>query len=87
MQYANEAGGLSGEPVRDISTDIIRKFATILDGKIPIIGVGGIASGEDAINKIKAGATLVQVFSALIYQGPTLITECVQALEDYQYER
>lgn len=87
MQHEDETGGLSGEPVRDISTDIIRQFATRLDGKIPIIGVGGIASGEDAINKIKAGATLVQVFSALIYQGPTLITECVQALEAHQHER
>jgi dihydroorotate dehydrogenase len=86
MQYADEAGGLSGEPVRDVSTDIIRQFAKILEDRIPIIGVGGIASGEDAVNKIKAGAKLVQVFSALIYQGPTVVTECVQALEDYQHE-
>ncbi|MCK5811209.1 MAG: quinone-dependent dihydroorotate dehydrogenase [Cocleimonas sp.] len=86
MQYGDEAGGLSGVPVRDLSTEIIRQFAQRLGDEVPIIGVGGIACGGDAVDKIKAGAKLVQVFSALIYQGPALITECVQALEDYQHE-
>jgi dihydroorotate dehydrogenase len=86
MQYGDEAGGLSGEPVRDLSTKIIHQFAQILGDDIPIIGVGGIACANDALDKIKAGAKLVQVFSALVYQGPTLVTECVQALEDYQHE-
>ena len=86
LKHADEAGGLSGEPVRDASTAIIRQFAQILGDKIPIIGVGGIACGNDAIDKIKAGATLVQVFSALIYEGPALVTDCVQALEDYHHE-
>jgi dihydroorotate dehydrogenase len=86
MQYGDEAGGLSGEPVRDLSTEIIRQFAQSLGDQIPIIGVGGIACGDDAVDKIKAGAKLVQVFSALIYQGPALVADCVQALEDYQHE-
>jgi len=84
--HADEAGGLSGEPVRVSSTKIIAQFAAILGDRIPIIGVGGIANGADAVDKIKAGAKLVQVFSALIYQGPALVTECVQALEDNKRE-
>jgi len=84
LQYGDEAGGLSGEPVRDLSMAIIFQFSQILGDKIPIIGVGGIASGEDAVDKIKAGAKLVQVYSALIYQGPALVTECSQALADYE---
>jgi len=83
LQYGDEAGGLSGEPVRDLSTAIITQFANILGDKIPIIGVGGIASGDDAVDKIKAGAKLVQVYSALIYQGPALVTECSQAIANY----
>ncbi len=86
LAHANEAGGLSGEPVRDPSTEIIRQFAQILGDKIPIIGVGGISCGADAVEKIKAGATLIQIFSGLIYQGPALVTECVQALEEYHNE-
>lgn len=85
LQHAQEAGGLSGEPLRDPSTEIIRQFSQILGDNIPIIGVGGITCGDDAIDKIKAGAKLIQIFSALIYQGPALITECVQALEDYEH--
>lgn len=86
LQYADEAGGLSGDPVRDSSTEIIRQFSQILGNNIPIIGVGGIACGADAVDKIKAGAKLVQVFSGLIYQGPTLVTDCIQALETYHNE-
>jgi len=86
LTHADEAGGLSGEPVRKSSTKIITQFAEILGDTIPIIGVGGIANGADAVEKIKAGAKLVQVFSALIYQGPALVTDCVQALEDNKRE-
>jgi len=82
MQYGNEAGGLSGEPLRDLSTAIISQFYQILGDKIPIIGVGGIASGKDALDKIKAGAKLVQIYTALIYKGPALIKECSQVLAD-----
>ena len=87
LEYANEAGGLSGEPVREASTEIISQFASFLGDKIPIIGVGGITCGADAVDKIKAGAKLVQLFSGLVYQGPALITECVQALEnDHEHQ-
>ncbi|WP_174875843.1 quinone-dependent dihydroorotate dehydrogenase [Vogesella oryzae] len=77
----NEAGGLSGAPVRDRSTALIRKLARTLDGALPIIGVGGILCGEDAKEKIDAGATLVQLYSGLIYRGPGLIAECAKALQ------
>ncbi len=76
----DEAGGLSGAPVRERSTQLIRKLARELDGSLPIIGVGGILSGEDAVEKLQAGATLVQLYSGLIYQGPPLIAQCSQAI-------
>jgi dihydroorotate dehydrogenase len=76
---ANEAGGLSGAPVTELSNQVIKKLAAQLDGALPIIGAGGILSGNDAKNKLAAGANLVQVYSGLIYQGPSLIAECIQA--------
>lgn len=76
----NETGGLSGAPVRERSTALIRKLARELDGSLPIIGVGGILSGEDAVEKLQAGASLIQLYSGLIYQGPPLIAECSQAI-------
>ena len=78
----NEAGGLSGAPVRERSTLLIRNLARALDGALPIIGVGGILSGADAQEKIDAGATLVQLYSGLIYRGPGLINECAEALRN-----
>ncbi|PID46834.1 MAG: dihydroorotate dehydrogenase (quinone) [Proteobacteria bacterium] len=80
MQHGDEAGGLSGAPVTQKSTEVIAGFAQQLQGKIPIIGVGGIFSAADARDKIHAGASLVQVYSGLIYQGPALVVECVAAL-------
>ncbi len=78
---AGEAGGLSGAPVRERSTALIRNLARALDGALPIIGVGGILCGDDAREKIDAGATLVQLYSGLIYRGPGLISECADALQ------
>ena len=78
---ASESGGLSGAPLRDLSTTVIRKLAKELDGALPIIGVGGIMSGCDATEKLDAGATLVQLYSGLIYRGPGLVTECTNAIE------
>jgi len=75
-----EAGGLSGAPVRDKATSVIRQLAAELKGALPIIGVGGILNGADAVEKIEAGATLVQVYSGLIYRGPALISECASAI-------
>ncbi len=75
-----ETGGLSGAPLRARSTAVIRVLACELDGALPIIGVGGIESGADAREKIAAGASLVQVYTGLIYRGPALVAECVEAL-------
>jgi dihydroorotate dehydrogenase len=80
LQYAEETGGLSGAPVRDASTQVIRQLSQVLQGQIPIIGVGGILSGADAAEKIAAGASLVQLYSGLIYRGPRLIHEVRQAI-------
>ena len=77
---AEEAGGLSGAPVRQRSTEIIKGLSKRLDGKMPIIGVGGIFSAEDAREKLDAGASLVQVYTGLIYRGPGLISEIVRGL-------
>ncbi|CAH1386626.1 quinone-dependent dihydroorotate dehydrogenase [Candidatus Nitrotoga sp. M5] len=75
-----ETGGLSGAPLRDKSTAVIRELAIALQGTLPIIGVGGILSGDDAAEKIHAGAALIQTYSGLIYRGPGLINECVKAI-------
>jgi dihydroorotate dehydrogenase len=78
--YAGEAGGLSGRPVFEKSNHVLRQFAGDLGGKIPIIGVGGISSVEDAQEKLRSGATLVQVYTAFIYQGPKLIRELAKSI-------
>ena len=81
LKYADEAGGLSGAPVFEKSTACLAAFSKALDGQIPLIGVGGILSGEQALAKQDAGANLVQIYSGLIYTGPTLIKDCVDALK------
>lgn len=75
-----EAGGLSGRPLFEPSTQMLRNFYQALDGAMPLIGVGGIASGADAYTKIKAGASLVELYSALTYGGPPLIDDIVADL-------
>jgi len=75
-----ETGGLSGAPIGDKSTDVIRQFAAELQGAVPIIGVGGILTGADAAEKIRAGASLVQLYSGLIYRGPALVSESCAAI-------
>ena len=77
---AKEAGGLSGEPLMAKSTAVLRMLRTRLPEQIPIIGVGGILSGADAVKKMAAGASLVQTYTGLIYRGPTLIHDCVDAI-------
>lgn len=80
-RYPNgiQTGGLSGEPLRERSTRVIRTLAAALAGELPVIGVGGILSGADATEKLDAGATLVQIYTGLIYRGPELVSECVSA--------
>ena len=82
LTHGNEAGGLSGQPVKHLSDLVIQKLAKALNGALPIIGVGGIMSGQDAKDKISAGAQLVQIYSGLIYKGPQLIAECSKALRN-----
>jgi dihydroorotate dehydrogenase len=79
MPHAGEAGGLSGRPLRERATEVVRALARALDGALPIIGVGGILSGADAKEKLDAGASLVQVYTGLVYRGPDLVAECVRA--------
>ena len=81
LPHADETGGLSGAPLRAKSTAVIRTLARALDGALPIIGVGGILSAEDAREKVAAGASLVQIYTGLIYRGPQLIADCVKALD------
>ena len=80
MPHAEEVGGLSGAPVRQKSTQVIQQLSQQLAGELPIIGVGGILSGADAVEKIAAGASLVQLYSGLIYRGPQLIHEVCRSL-------
>jgi len=80
LPNANEAGGLSGRPVFDASNNVIRKLRAELGDQVPIIGVGGIFSGDDAREKIAAGASLVQLYTGFIYRGPALVAECARAL-------
>ncbi len=77
---ADEAGGLSGRPLMGPSTTVLRMMRTRLPESIPVIGVGGILSGADAVTKVAAGATLVQCYSGLVYRGPGLVRECVDAI-------
>ncbi|MFO1323393.1 MAG: quinone-dependent dihydroorotate dehydrogenase [Burkholderiales bacterium] len=78
--HASEAGGLSGAPLRERATAVVRTLAAELDGALPIIGVGGVGSGAHAREKIAAGASLVQIYTGLIYRGPALVAECASAL-------
>ena len=77
---ASQAGGLSGAPVMARSTAVLRRLRTRLPESIPLIGVGGICSGADAAAKMSAGATMVQLYSGLVYRGPALIGECVESI-------
>lgn len=80
LAHATETGGLSGAPLKAQSTAVIRALRQKLNGALPIIGVGGILNGDDAREKIDAGASLVQIYTGLIYQGPDLIKDALQAL-------
>ncbi|MDD2721803.1 MAG: quinone-dependent dihydroorotate dehydrogenase [Gallionella sp.] len=90
LPHGDETGGLSGAPVRDKSTAVLRQLVTELHacaaqgmGKpVPVIGVGGILNGADAAEKMAAGASLVQIYSGLIYRGPKLVSECCTAIRD-----
>jgi dihydroorotate dehydrogenase len=80
LPHREEAGGMSGAPLRQRATEVIRLLHVALQGALPIIGVGGIMSAADAKEKMEAGASLIQVYSGLIYRGPALVGEIAQAL-------
>ncbi len=80
LPHGNEEGGLSGAPLRDTSTDVIRKLARALDGSLPIIGVGGIMDAQHARDKLAAGATLLQLYCGLVYRGPDVVADIVNGL-------
>lgn len=81
LRHADEAGGLSGAPVRQASNRVITQLRAALGKGFPIIGVGGVMSGEDAVSKIRAGADVVQIYTGLIYQGPTLVTQAAMSMK------
>jgi dihydroorotate dehydrogenase len=80
LKNADEAGGLSGAPVFEKSTEVVRLFRAALPQDLPIIAAGGIMSAEDALAKLDAGAALVQIYSGLIYRGPSLVREVIETI-------
>ncbi len=86
LPHAEESGGLSGAPVFERSTEVVRQLAAHLDGRLPLIAVGGVLSGEDAVKKLQAGATLVQVYTGLIYRGPELVADARRAILRWRCE-
>lgn len=80
LPHGNEAGGLSGGPLTQASTEVVAELSKVLAGRMPIIGVGGIMAGTDAAEKIRAGASLVQIYSGFIYRGPALVRQTVAAI-------
>jgi dihydroorotate dehydrogenase len=80
LRHGEETGGLSGSPLRERATTVVRILARALDGALPIIAAGGVMSGQDARQKLEAGATLVQIYTGLIYRGPVLVREAIEAV-------
>ena len=87
LPHAQETGGLSGAPVREASNRVIRALRERLPSDYPIIGVGGVMSAADACAKIDAGASLVQIYTGLVYRGPSLVGECALALREHCAKR
>lgn len=82
-----ETGGLSGQPLKELSTRTVGEMYSLTKGKVPIIGIGGVASGKDALDKIRAGASLVQLYTALTYHGPPVVTKIKRELEQLLQEQ
>ncbi|MGM0564369.1 MAG: quinone-dependent dihydroorotate dehydrogenase [Pseudomonadota bacterium] len=80
--HADEAGGLSGAPLNERATEVLKTLRAAVGRELPIIGVGGIMSGEDAVERLRAGADLIQIYSGFIYRGPGLVAECARAIAD-----
>lgn len=84
--HKHEVGGLSGDPIKARSTECIRTMYKLTNGKVPIIGVGGVGSGRDAYDKLKAGASLIQVYSMMVYEGPGVVSRIRRELAEIIYE-
>jgi dihydroorotate dehydrogenase len=84
LAQGQQTGGLSGRPLLARSTQVVRTLSYHLQGALPIIGVGGIFCGADAVEKLRAGASLVQLYTGLVYRGPGLIGECRRAIAEYR---
>jgi dihydroorotate dehydrogenase len=84
LKHADEPGGLSGRPLARRSTQVVGLLSKHLKGALPIIGVGGIMNGRDAVEKIEAGASLVQIYTGFIYAGPDIVSDCVEAIRAHQ---
>jgi dihydroorotate dehydrogenase len=80
-RHAGEAGGLSGAPLKDLALQRLRDFRTATGGALPLVGVGGISTAEDAWQRIRAGASLVQLYSAMVYEGPGIARAIVRGME------
>jgi dihydroorotate dehydrogenase len=83
MQHANEAGGLSGAPLKARADRVLAVLRKALPPQIALIGVGGITRGQDAVDKLELGAELVQFYTGMVYRGPELVAECLQAIADH----
>lgn len=81
-EHKGETGGLSGAPVRDLSTQVLGDMYRLTNGAIPLVGVGGVSTGKDAYDKICAGATLVQMYSCLVFDGPLAVPRAKKELEE-----
>lgn len=86
QSVAAETGGLSGAPLRELSNSALKRLLRALDGRIPVIAAGGITSADDAVEKLRLGASLVQIYTGFIYHGPQLIDQCVRACEHYRQD-
>jgi len=83
MTHAGEEGGLSGPPLKSLADEVLKAFYRELQGEIALIGVGGINSGQDAVDKLDLGANLVQMYTGLVYQGPQLVGDCISAIANH----
>jgi dihydroorotate dehydrogenase len=79
-EHSGETGGLSGSPLKPLADEALAAFRKALPGRIALIGVGGISSGQDAVDKLNLGANLVQFYTGMVYQGPALLADCLQAI-------
>ena len=84
MEHAEETGGLSGAPLKEKADQVLGELRKALPENIAMIGVGGITRGQDAVDKLKKGADLVQFYTGMVYRGPELVTECLQAIAEYR---